>query len=438
MEEKVEEKASLQALRGMKDVLMPEVRLYQLVESKARELFDLYGYSEIRTPILESTELFARSVGEASDIVVSKQMYTFTDPGERQNTMRPEGTAGVVRALIESGLFKETSQQKVYYIGPMFRYEKPQKGRLRQFSQVGIEFFGVPHPAADVEVIALASRLLSETGFKELSVKLNNIGCRECRKDYNDKLRDVIQEHATSSKSDGGEWQSWCDQCLQRAELNPMRVFDCKVESCRSLLASLPRIGEYVCQGCKDHFDSVLNLLEIAEVPHEVDPELVRGLDYYSQTVFEIVQGGLGAQNTVLGGGRYNYLVEDLGGPPTPGAGFGIGIERLVLAMQAQEIPAPPPPEIEYYVLALDEQSVPAVVKLAELARRSNVRVAFDCQPKGARAGLKAANRSGARVALLIGADELANNVAQWKNLESGEQMELDMAEVERNISNTI
>jgi histidyl-tRNA synthetase len=431
-EQKTEGKQALQALRGMKDVLPAEARYYQMLESAAQQLFQLYGYGEIRTPVLETTELFARSVGEASDIVVSKQMYCFVDPGERANTMRPEGTAGVVRALIEAGLFKETSQQKVYYQGPMFRYEKPQKGRLRQFNQIGVEFFGVAHPAADAEVIAMSLRLMKQLGFKDPSVKINNIGCRECRQAYNERLREAIRELSGDGSNE------WCEQCLQRAELNPMRVFDCKVENCRALVEKLPRVSEFVCQACRDHYDSVLNLLEIGQVAIEQDPELVRGLDYYSQTVFEVVQGGLGSQNAVLGGGRYDYLVEELGGPPTPAVGFAIGVERLIMAMQSQHLAALSVPEVEYYILALEEQSVPEAVRLADLARSSGVHVSFDCQPRSARAGMKAANRSGARVALLIGSDELAKNVAQWKNLESGEQVELDIAEVERNITNTI
>lgn len=420
------QREALQAIRGMNDILPNQVVYFQFLENIARELFDLYGYREIRTPILEPTELFDRSAGEASDVVVSKQMYTFQDPGERMNTMRPEGTAGVVRALVQSGLLKETSQQKLYYSGPMFRYEKPQKGRFRQFTQVGLEFFGVAHPAADVEVIILCDTYLRRLGFSDISLKLNSIGCRQCRADYNQKLREAI-----SAASGAG----WCEYCLRRAELNPMRVFDCKVEQCKTLVEDLPRISGSVCTECGEHFASVKNLLDAAGVKYELDDELVRGFDYYSRTVFEIVQGGLGAQNAVLGGGRYDYLVEELGGPATPAVGMSVGVERLIMAMQSIGIELPGGPRAEYYILALDEQSLPTAQRLAQFARSCGVRVCFECQPKSARAGLKAANRSGAGIALIVGADELSRDSAQWKNLETGEQMELLLTEIERNVS---
>mgnify|MGYP000916607527 CR=1 FL=1 len=422
----------IHAIRGMKDILPAEARYFQWVEKTARELFELYGYREIRTPVLEPTELFSRSVGDSSDIVVSKQMYTFTDPGERSNTLRPEGTAGVVRALIESGLLKETSQQKLYYIGPMFRYEKPQKGRLRQFTQIGIEFFGIDHPAADAEVITLCTHLLHKLGFKDVTTRLNNIGCRECRKAYNETLRAGIAELVSSQ--DEGE-PAWCDLCQQRAAVNPMRVFDCKVEQCRVLASKLPKICDCVCETCARHAERLAGLLDTTDVSYTLAPDLVRGLDYYTRTVFEIEQGGLGAQNAVVGGGRYDNLVEDLGGPPTPAVGMSIGVERLVLALQAAELEPPPEPEVEFYILALDEDAVARAFELAEYARMHGVPVIFDCVPRSARAGLRAASKSGARVALIIGKDELARSVCQWKNLESSEQVELTFEEIERNLA---
>ncbi len=425
---------AIQAIRGMKDVLPEESRYYQWVERTARELFELYGYREIRTPVLEPTELFQRSVGDSSDIVVSKQMYTFVDPGERSNTLRPEGTAGVVRALIESGRLKEASQQKLYYIGPMFRYEKPQKGRLRQFTQIGIEFFGVDHPAADAEVITLCTHLLHKLGFKGVTTRLNNIGCRECRQAYNEALRAAIAE-LVADQEEGAP--AWCDLCQQRAQVNPMRVFDCKVEECRVLAAKLPKIADHVCETCARHAERLAGLLDAAGVSYALAPDLVRGLDYYTRTVFEIEQGGLGAQNAVIGGGRYDNLVEDLGGPPTPAVGMSIGLERLVLALQAAELEPPPPRDVEFYILALDEAAVARAFELAEYARMHEVPVAFDCMPRSARAGLRAANKCGARVALIIGQDELGRGVCQWKNLESGEQVELTFEEIERNLRET-
>lgn len=423
MSENAAAKQMIQAVKGTKDVLPDEARYFQFVENAARELFARYGYREIRTPVLEPTELFARSVGEASDIVVSKQMYTFTDPGDRSNTMRPEGTAGVVRALVENGTFKETSQQKVFYIGPMFRYEKPQKGRLRQFTQIGVEFFGVPHPAADAEVIILSAELLKAVGFRDISVKINNIGDRECRRAYNEILRAAITEA-----------KGWCPQCLQRAGINPMRVFDCKVEACAELVRALPSVFDHLNEASRDHAQFVCEILDAAQVPIELDTDLVRGLDYYSQTVFEVVNTGLGSQNAMLGGGRYDYLVEELGGPPTPGVGMSIGLERLIMAMQAAGIEPPPARRPDFYMLALDNESMVTVSRLAGLARQHGHHVVFDCQPRSARAGMKAADRCGAAAGIIIGAAELERRVAQWKNLESGEQVELSLDEVERNL----
>lgn len=422
---------TIQAIRGMRDVFPDEARYFQWVEDTARELFELYGYREIRTPVLEPTELFARSVGDSSDIVVSKQMYTFVDPGERSNTLRPEGTAGVVRALVESGRLKEGSQHKLYYVGPMFRYEKPQKGRLRQFTQIGIEFFGVGHPAADAEVITLCTHFLHKLGFRGVTTKLNNIGCRECRRAYNETLRRAMAELMENQLE--GE-PAWCDLCQQRAVVNPLRVFDCKVEECRVLASKLPKISDSVCETCARHAERLAGLLDAAGVSYTLAPELVRGLDYYTRTVFEIEQGGIGAQNAVIGGGRYDHLVEDLGGPATPAVGMSIGVERLVLAMQAAELMPPPEPEVEFYILALDEVAVSKAFELAEHARMHNIPVWFDCQPRSARAGLRAADKSGARVALILGADEIQRGVCQWKNLESGEQVELTLEQIERNL----
>ncbi|MGI8905818.1 MAG: histidine--tRNA ligase [Candidatus Sumerlaeaceae bacterium] len=439
----------LQAIKGMEDLLPTEAAKYDYVESTARNLFPLYGYGEIRTPILESTELFARSVGDASDVVVSKQMYTFVDAGERSNTMRPEGTAGVVRALIEHGTLKEQPQQKLFYIGPMFRYEKPQKGRLRQFHQIGTEFFGVAHPGADVEIIALCDTYLRKLGFRNIVTKVNNIGCRECRKAYNAMLRETIQSSAsvppaastsnaalaqshaaTAAPSSRSAQNQWCEQCLERARVNPMRVFDCKVARCNQLVAALPRMKDYLCEACRTHFAGVVRLLDAAKIPYELDESLVRGFDYYTRTVFEVMQGNIGAQSAILGGGRYDYLVEELGGPPTPGVGFGIGIERLLLAMEANGLTFPALAAPEIYALALDEESIPAIFAYVQRAREGGKRVAFDCQPRSAKAGLKAANRVGAQVAVIVGSDEVIRGVAQRKNLSTGEQTEVPLAEL--------
>jgi len=412
--------ATIQSIKGMEDLLPAETHKFQHLENIAREIFGNYGYGEIRTPILELTELFARSAGEASDIMVSKQMYTFTDPGERSNTMRPEGTAGVVRALVQHGAFKELPIHKLYYTGPMFRYERPQKGRQRQFHQIGVEFFGVAHPAADVEVISLCDQFLRKLGFKDIVTKVNTIGCPTCRKAYNEKLREAILKDP----------EGWCEQCKERARVNPMRVFDCKVKNCGDLVKSLPRVNESVCGECKAHFDQVIALLDAAGIPHEPDDNLVRGFDYYTRTVFEVMQGNIGAQSAILGGGRYDGLVQELGGSQVPAVGMGIGMERLILAMEANGIAFPDEPPFDIYTLAMDEESMATVFEITSKLRESGKRVVFDCQPRGMKPGLKAANRVKAREILIIGSNERERGVAQRKNLETGEQTEVPLTEL--------
>lgn len=398
----------------MEDLLPETTRKFRHIEDTARRVFTGYGYGEIRTPILEPTELFARAAGEASDIMVSKQMYTFDDPGERSNTMRPEGTAGVVRAMVESGAFKELPIHRLYYTGPMFRYEKPQKGRLRQFHQVGVEFFGVAHPAADAEVITLCYQFLTELGFNDIITKINTIGSMEDRRQYNQTLRDTIQANP------GG----WCEQCRQRALINPMRVFDCKVEACNKLTESLPRITESVSEESRAHFQQVTALLDAANVPYEIESSLVRGFDYYTHTVFEVIQSNIGAQSAILGGGRYDGLVEELGGPAVPAVGMGIGMERLILSMEAAGIGFPAAPAVDYYALAMDAEALPAIFEVVYALRRAGKTVAFDCQPRTMKAGFKAANRVGAREMLILGSNERERGIIQKKNLETGQQIE--------------
>jgi len=449
MSDKAAPKNIIRALKGLEDLLPAQTARWQHVERVAHEVFRTFGYSEIRTPIIEATELFARSVGEAADVVVSKQMYTFIDAGERSNTLRPEGTAGVVRALVEHGTFKEQPLQKLYYMGPMFRYERPQKGRQRQFHQIGVEVFGIAHPAADVEVIALCDSYLRKLGFTSLVTHVNNIGCRECRPAYNALLRKEIQGAIPAGAVAGPQPEAgirqtgmsvlqpddvsgantagWCPQCLERARINPMRVFDCKVERCGQLVQNLPRINDHVCDACRTHFDTALQLMDAAGIPYELDQNLVRGFDYYSRTVFEVMQKDIGAQSTILGGGRYDYLVEELGGPAIPGVGMGVGVERLLLALQANGLAAGAAERPEYYALALDEESLPHVLRFVQAERAAGRAVAFDCQPRSMKAGLKAANRVGAQNIVIVGANEVERGVMQRKNLDTGEQVEIPL-----------
>ncbi len=411
---------TIKAIKGMEDIMPADALAFQHVERVARDVFACFGYDEIRTPILELTDLFARSAGEASDIMVSKQMYTFTDSGDRSNTMRPEGTAGVVRAMIEHGAYKQLPIHKLFYMGPMFRYEQPQKGRQRQFHQVGVEFFGVANPAADVEIISLCDQLLKRLGFKNIITKVNTIGCPTCRQAYNEKLRAAILD-----SPDG-----WCEQCLERARVNPMRVFDCKVEECGKLVRELPRVNESVCGECSAHFEEVIRLLDAAGIAHEPDNNLVRGFDYYTRTVFEVMQGNIGAQSAILGGGRYDGLVQELGGPATPAVGMGIGMERLILAMKANDIAVPDAPRPDFYALAMDAESLPAVSDYVHRLRSAGLKVAFDCQSRNMGAGLKAATRLGAREALIVGGNERERGVLLRKNLETGQQAEARLVDI--------
>lgn len=410
----------IQAVKGTADILPADARKFQHVERTAHDVLRRYGYHEIRTPILEATELFARSAGEASDVVVSKQMYTFDDAGGRSNTMRPEGTAGVVRAMIEHGEFKKLPIHKLYYGGPMFRYEQPQKGRQRQFHQLGVEFFGVSHPAADVDVIVLCDQLLKRLGFQNIVTKVNTIGCPDCRAAYNEKLRVAIL----------AEPVGWCAQCIERARINPMRVFDCKVDQCTDRVKALPRVSDNVCAACRTHFDEVLKMLDAAGIAHEPDENLVRGFDYYTRTVFEVMQGNIGAQSAILGGGRYDGLVEELGGPPTPAVGMGIGMERLLLAMDANGIEFPAEPAPEFYALAMDEESIVQVTAAVAKLREGGRTVIYDCQPRNMGPGLKAANRAGAKTVLMVGSNERERGVIARKNLDSGVQDEVTLAQL--------
>lgn len=421
-------KHTIQGVKGMEDILPADAAYYQFIEAAARAVFALYGYSEIRTPILEPTELFSRSVGDSSDIVVSKQMYTFTDPGERSNTMRPEGTAGVVRAVVEHGLLKENPTRKLWYSGQMFRYEKPQKGRLRQFNQLGLEAFGYTHPAADAEIIAMVCRVLARIGFANIVVKLNNLGDKQDRATYNEALRAALAESMTAAP--------WCDQCKTRALLNPMRVFDCKEPRCQELATTLPRIEQFINPEAKAHFATVTSLLDICNIAWTLDENLVRGLDYYCRTVFEFTQEGTGAQSAVGGGGRYDGLVEELGGPTSPGVGVGLGVERLIIAMKAQGIMPAETAQPELFIAALDEVAIPAVFALTEKARAAQIPVAFDLQPKSLKATLKSANRINAKTCVFVGPTEVEQQRVIWKNLTTGEQESLTFSQTEERLLN--
>lgn len=407
---------TLTAPKGTKDILPADVARWQHVEAIARTLLTSYRYGEIRTPIFEATELFARGIGEETDIV-GKEMYSFVTRGDDKITLRPENTAGVVRAFIQHKLFTEPSPQKLWYLGPMFRYERPQAGRQRQFHQLGVECLGSDEPRWDAESIMLAWDLLDKLGLKDLEVQLNSVGCPKCRPVYRERLQGFLRDrHA-----------ELCENCVTRTDKNPLRVLDCKVPSCSPVIEAAPPLSEALCEECRTHLDAVKGLLEAVNVPYRINPRLVRGLDYYTRTVFEVVSGSLGAQNTVLAGGRYNYLVEELGGPATPSVGWALGMERLLMLLPEEAV-------AENRLFALIAATVPAAEPSAfELARRLRARGhAVDLAPKGKMDKLfKQAERLKARYAFILGEDELASGQVTVKDLDAREQTRIGLADAD-------
>lgn len=408
-----------QALRGTRDLLPDEVAAWRFLEETTHDVFSRYGFREIRTPIFEATELFARSVGAGTDIV-RKEMYTFS-AGDESVTLRPENTAPVVRAFVEHTLHRTIAAgfpERLYYLGPMFRYERPQKGRQRQFHQIGAEVLGAAEPLADAETIEMVWALLSALGIEDRELRLNTVGDAACRPHYREALAQWLASRV----------HAMCDDCRRRAVENPLRVFDCKVEADRKMLADAPTMTGSLCAPCATHFEAVRATLDGFAIPYVVDPRLVRGLDYYQRTVFEVVATGLGAQNALLGGGRYDGLVEELGGPAIPGFGFAAGMERLVLVMgqRARTSTAP-----DLLLVGLGETGLSASVGLARSLRARGLRVAMPLTERPLGAQMKRAERLGARFALFVGAAELSSGRFGLKNLASGEQIEVDEAGIE-------
>jgi len=401
---------SITAIRGTRDLLPDELVWWRHVETAAREVFARFGYEEIRTPLFEATELFVRGVGEGTDIV-EKEMYTFEDKGKRSLTLRPEGTAGVVRACIEHKLLEQAPVRKLYYIGPMYRYERPQAGRYREFWQAGIEAFGVAEPVMDAEVILCGYEFIAAVGLPNVVVQLNSIGHHE-RGEYLARLLDYVRPRR----------EAFCPQCQHRIERNPLRLFDCKVPTCRALLADAPKTLDHLADESRKHLDAVRRLLDRAEVPYTLNPYIVRGLDYYTHTVFEVTAEGLGSQDAVLAGGRYDRLVEELGGKPTPGVGFGSGLDRLVLALQARRSVSPQPARLDAYLARIGAVPVEVVFELATRLRRAGLSVEMEYEGRSLRAQLKTADRLGARYTLLMGEEELARESVTVRRMEDGAQ----------------
>lgn len=402
------------AVKGTKDVLPGEVYKNQYIESTALDVAGRFGFKEIRTPVFEHTELFQRGVGDTTD-VVQKEMYTFDDKGGRSITLRPEGTAGAARSFLENGLCNETLPQKVCYLTSCYRYEKPQAGRLREFHQFGVECFGAQSPLADAEIISLADTLFKELGVKDLSLEINSIGCPTCRAEYHKALREYFS----------GRKDELCDTCKGRLERNPMRILDCKSPVCSEIAKGAPVVLDYLCDECKEHFEKVKSYLKALNIEFTVNPKIVRGLDYYTKTVFEFVSNSIGAQGTVCGGGRYDGLVEELGGQKTPSLGFALGIERLMLLMEAQKCEFPQEAKPDLFIAALGEKAQLKAVEIAKDMREEGFTCLYDVNGRGLRAQMKYADKLGAKYTVVLGEDEVQSGIAKLKNMESGEETEI-------------
>ena len=408
-----------QAPRGTKDILPDSVERWRYVEEKIRELCGRFGYREIRTPLFEHTELFQRGIGDTTD-VVEKEMYTFLDRGGRSITLRPENTAAAVRAYLEHKLYAEDALTKLFYIGSMFRFDRPQKGRFREFHQFGVEALGEASAAVDAEIILLAVRFLQSLGLKELSLSINSVGDPACRPVYREKLRAFFKD-----KLDG-----LCDDCRSRYDRNPMRILDCKNERCHALSVGAPEITDCLCDECAEHFEKVKSYLTAAGVTYTCDPRLVRGLDYYTKTAFEIEYEPLGAQSAVAGGGRYDGLVEEIGGAPTPAVGFAVGLERVMLAMEMQGLFPETEDSVDAFIVAMgDEAKDAAFCLLAEL-RDAGLSARMDYAGRSMKSQMKQADKANARYALILGEDELAKGVVTVRNMESSGQEQVARNEI--------
>ena len=400
--------------RGTKDILPDTVAQWTHVEKVIRELCARYGYREIRTPIFEHTELFLRGIGETTD-VVEKEMYTFTDRGERSLTLRPENTASVVRSYLQNKLYAADALVKLFYIGSMFRYDRPQAGRYREFHQFGVEALGEENPAVDAEIIVLAVEFLRALGLQELKLHLNSVGCPKCRPVYREKLQEFFRPHL----------EELCTDCRSRFERNPLRLLDCKHEHCHALAEGAPRITDCLCDECRVHFTEVQSYLTAAGIPFELDANLVRGLDYYTKTAFEVKYTPLGAQSAVAGGGRYDGLVEEVGGPPTPGIGFAVGLERVLLALEKQELLPEEPEAVDVFVVALGEAAQIPAFKLLHELRVAKLSAAMDFAGRSMKAQMKQANKKNARFVAILGEDEVKEASALLKDMKTSEQKKL-------------
>lgn len=404
------------AIKGTKDVLPSEVYKNQYIEATCLTVAENFGYKEMRTPVFEHTELFQRGVGDTTD-VVQKEMYTFDDKGGRSITLRPEGTAGAARSFLENGLSNEALPQKICYLTSCYRYEKPQAGRLREFHQFGIECFGATSPLADAEMIALAKQIFDELGVKDLHLELNSIGSPTCRAEYHKALKEYF-----ASRVD-----ELCDTCRDRLDRNPMRILDCKSPVCSEIAKDAPVVLDYLCDECKEHFEKTKSYLDAMNIEYIVNPQIVRGLDYYTKTVFEFVADSIGAQGTVCGGGRYDGLIEELGGQHTPSLGFAMGLERLQLVMEAQGCEFPEPSRPDLFIVAMGDKATLKAVEIAKDMRDEGYSVVYDLNGRSLRAQMKYADKINAKYNVVIGDNEVNTKSAVLKDMATGEQSEISL-----------
>ena len=404
------------AVKGTQDMLPEETGKQRFLENTLFDIADSFGFKELRTPVFEHTELFQRGVGETTD-VVQKEMYTFDDKGGRSITLRPEGTAGAVRAFLEHGMFNDALPKKLCYLLNCYRYEKPQAGRWREFQQFGVEMFGTASPVADAEVISLADQIINFLGIKEIELQINSIGCPECRKKYHAALKEYFE----------GRKGELCGTCLERLDKNPMRILDCKSPVCKEISASSPVIIDYLCDECREHFEAVKTYLDNMGILYTVNPRIVRGLDYYTRTVFEFVSTAIGSQGTVCGGGRYDGLVEELGGPKTPALGFGMGTGRLRMVMETQGIDLPDDTDCDIYIAPMDTEASYRAMAIVSDLRSGGISAQTDVAGRSLKAQMKYADKIGAKYTAVLGSNELAENSVKVKNMASGETTDLSL-----------
>lgn len=417
----------IKAPRGTHDILPSESYRWHAIEEQIKKICLEFGYKEIRTPMFESTELFERGVGDTTD-VVQKEMYTFLDKGGRSITLKPEGTSPIVRSFVENSVYANPQPTKLYYLYPCFRYEKPQAGRLREFHQFGVEVFGSHTASVDAEVISLAMSLLSRLGVTGIELNINSIGCPTCRKAYNEKLKEFFRPHLNEL----------CETCRERFEKNPLRIIDCKSDSCKQIYKDAPLLIEHICDDCNAHFEKLKKYLEIMEIPYKVDATIVRGLDYYTKTVFEIVSKNEGSEGTICGGGRYDGLVEEIGGPQMPGVGFGMGLERLLLVLESinklpenNECP-------DVFIANIGEGADAFVQKLVFELRKEGISAERDYLERSVKAQMKFANKIDAKFSLVIGDDDIAKGAANVKNMQTGESEDVEFSKLANFLKNAL